>query len=48
MWDLGNLLEEVAVSEKNSDFSQTQNKAAVIGLSSCGEDLRGSLRIALI
>ena len=46
-------MEEVAVSDKDSDFFQTQNKAAVIGLSSCGEDLwffnlGGSLRIALI
>ena len=41
-------MEEVAVSDKDSDFFQTQNKAAVIGLSSCGEDLRGSLRIVLI
>ena len=48
MWDLGDLLEEGTISDKDSDFFQTQNKAAVIGLSSCGEDLRGSLRIALI
>jgi len=46
-------LEEVAVSDKDSNFIQTQDKATVIGLSSCGEDLwffdlGGSLRIALI
>ena len=46
-------MEEVAVSDKDSNFFQTQNKAAVIELSSCGEDLwsfdlRGNLRIALI
>ena len=46
-------MEEIAVSDKDSDFFQTQNKAFVIGLSSCGEDLwffdlRGSLRIVLI
>jgi len=32
-------LEEVAVSDKDSNFFQTQDKAAVIGLSSWGEDL---------
>ena len=46
-------MEGVAVSDKDSNFFQTQDKAAVIGLSFCGEDLwffdlRGSLRIALI
>jgi len=52
MRDLG-ILKEVAVSDENSKFFQTQNKAAIIWLSSCGEDLwffdlGGSLRIALI
>ena len=46
-------MEEVAVFDKDSNFFQTQDKAAVIGLSSCGEDLwffnlGGSLRIVLI
>jgi len=32
-------LEEVAVSDKDNNFFQTQDKAIVIGLSSCEEDL---------
>ena len=39
LWDLGDLLEEVAVSDKGSNLFQTQDKAAVIGLSSYGKDL---------
>ena len=35
----GRSFEEVAVSDKNSNFFQTQDKAAVIELSSCREDL---------
>jgi len=48
MWDLGNLLKKIAISNKKSDFFQTQDKATVIGLSSYKEDLEGSPRIVLI